>query len=198
VKLAAVAVVIAATAHAHAAPKPKPPPRAWLGTFVATKKLPPCADCEKLTAVGAAGSVVVLAPGDGAAAADGSVVIVSPLLGSVAVGKIVAGRVAVPWFVVDRRAGNDGVLVLTGDARIAIVEPKKPELVAIAKKLQRDDLENVHKAIAGLEIAGVDVDGDGVPDFVVTYGCNAWADGACQSRGQFFLARRGGKWVEIE
>ena len=54
------------------------------------------------------------------------------------------------------------------------------------------------RALDGLEVGAIDVDGDGKADVVATYGCNAWGDGSCQSHGQFFLVRRGARWVEIE
>jgi hypothetical protein len=193
------ATTAAATAFARAAPKKKdPPPRAWLGTFVPKESQPPCGDCQKLAPTARAGAIVVLAPGDGGPAADGDVVAVSPLLGSIARGTIVGGRVAVPWFVFDRRDGATGVLVLPGATKIAFVTPNKADVAMIAQKVQKDELENVRKAVSGLEVAAIDIDGDGVADFAVTYGCTQWADGGCQSHGQFFLARRGGRWVEIE
>ena len=46
----------------------------------------------------------------------------------------------------------------------------------------------MRRALVGLEIGGVDVDGDHRADYAVTYGCNAWADGQCQSKGEFLLA----------
>ena len=193
-------LALIAAASAHAAPAKPDASRVWVGTFVPNDRPPPC-DCTAPSGAGRTGAVVVLAPGDGGPAADGDVVVVSPLVASVARGKVVAGKVALPWFVIDRRDGGDGVLVLPGSVvtgRVAFVAPKRAELAAIAQKLRRDDLENVRKAVAGLEVAGIDVDGDGAPDFVATYGCTSWWDGACQSRGQVFLARRGAKWVEVE
>jgi hypothetical protein len=49
-----------------------------------------------------------------------------------------------------------------------------------------------------VEIGLIDTDGDGKPDYAATFGCNNWADGSCQSRGQFFLAHRGTRWVVID
>ena len=47
-------------------------------------------------------------------------------------------------------------------------------------------------AIAAAELVRVPV------DVIATYGCAAWFDGACQSRGQFVLSRRGGRWAIVE
>ena len=64
--------------------------------------------------------------------------------------------------------------------------------------LHDDAIGGVKRALVGLEIGAVAVGGDGTADFVATYGCVQWADGECQARGQFFLARHGAKWVKIE
>ncbi len=65
--------------------------------------------------------------------------------------------------------------------------------------MRKDEvLSGVKRALVGLEIGAVDIDGDHKADFAVTYGCNAWADGQCQSHGEFLLARHGDVWREIE
>jgi len=91
------------------------------------------------------------------------------------------------------------VLVIPGNVQPRLVTPTKTEVAAIDAALLRDEaLSGVKRSIHGTEIGAIDVDGDGTADFAVTYGCNAWGDGSCQSHGQFFLARAGTRWVEIE
>ena len=48
------------------------------------------------------------------------------------------------------------------------------------------------------KVGAIDIDGDGKADYAVTYGCNAWGDGQCQSHGAFFLARTGAIWTELQ
>src|SRR5439155_14797689 len=159
----------------------------------------PCADCTKPTIAPRAGIVRVLTPSDDSPSASGDVVIVNPLLGVIWHGHVDQGRVAVAWFNYDRRDSADGVLVLPAGTDPKFVEPTKPDVLAIEQTLLRDEvLSGVRRALAGVEVGAIDADGDGKPDYAVTYGCNAWGDGACQSHGQFFLARRGTKWIEIE
>ena len=194
--LAVVAGALAAGADALAAP----PPRVWLGTFApATGALTArCTDCAKRTIAPVAGSVRVLTSGEGTPPPEGDVVIVSPLLGAVARGRVEQGRVAVPWFNYDLRDSDDGVLVIAGDVRVGLPAPDPADVRAIEQVLLRDDaLSGVRRSLAGLEIGVVDVDGDGRADLAVTYGCDTWADGQCQSKGQFFLARHGARWTEI-
>jgi hypothetical protein len=85
---------VAAAAPASKLPPPrtaKAPPPVWIGVFA--PKLPTHApwDNAKLTPVAHAGAVRVLAPADGPAA-SGDVVIVHPLLGKAATGKVDKGR----------------------------------------------------------------------------------------------------------
>ncbi|HTR49835.1 MAG TPA: hypothetical protein VMJ10_03950 [Kofleriaceae bacterium] len=177
------------------------PPRAWLGTFQPAPGAigERCADCAKRKIAPVAGSVRVLTSGDGVAPPEGPVVVVSPLLGVVARGKAVHGQVTVPWFDYDLRDGDDGVLVLEGDVPVGLPPATPADARAIEQVILHDDtLSGVRRALVGLELGVVDIDGDGVADFAVTYGCNAWWDGQCQSRGQFFLVHRGARWVEIE
>ncbi|HEY1556986.1 MAG TPA: hypothetical protein VGF94_19260 [Kofleriaceae bacterium] len=174
------------------------PPHAWLGTFRPTVPPVHCADCAKRTIAPSAGTVQILTAPDGAAP-PADVVIVSPLLGVVARGTQTGGKVAVAWFNFDERDGDDGVLVLPADAPIGLQAPSAADAHAIASVLLHDaTLSGVRRALAGLEIGAIDTDGDGAADFAVTYGCNAWWDGQCQSKGQFFLVRRGARWQEIE
>jgi len=189
-----------AAGAAQAAPKVTPPPPVWIGTFDPQTPRKPCtADC-KLVATPHAGVVIVLAPSDGTVAASGDVVIVQPLLGAVASGHIDNARVTLPQFSYDpNRDGDDGVLVLPAGTAAKVVEASKPDIAAIRATLMKNEaLAGVRKALNSLEVAAVDTDGDGKPDYAVTYGCNGWADGVCQSHGQFFLAHRGGRWVEID
>jgi hypothetical protein len=184
-------VVVAHAAYAA-------PPRAWLGTFQPGATVEHCADCAKRKIQPCAGSVRVLTPDDGSAP-TGDVVIVSPLLGLVAAGTVAQGRVALPWFHYDLRDSDAGVLVLPGGTKVGLPPATAADVRDIGQALLRNEvLSHIRRALAGLEVGAVDVDGDGKADFAVTYGCNAWGDGQCQSKGQFFLVRRGAKWVEIE
>jgi hypothetical protein len=186
------------SAIASAAP---PAPKAWIGVFRPNPPAPePCA-CDKPTVVGAAGEVVVLSPSDGSPLPDsGDVTLVQPLLGMNVVAHVSShGRAPVPLFAVDRRDDANAVLVLPGDARVVFVTPNARDVAAIGAALMKDDaLARVRRALAGIEIGGVDVDGDHRADYAVTYGCNAWADGLCQGKGEFLLARHGELWTELQ
>jgi hypothetical protein len=174
---------------------------AWIGIF---RPDPPCVvpcDCDKPSIVGASGEVIVLSPGDGAPLpALGDVTLVQPLLGMNIVAHVTShGRAPVRLFAADRRDGDNAVLVLPADVHVVFVTPAPADVLAIRAALMKDEvLSGVRRALAGLEIGAVDVDGDRRADFAVTYGCNAWADGQCQSKGGFLLARRGGVWRELE
>jgi hypothetical protein len=125
--------------------------------------------------------------------------VVHPLLGKTATGKVENGLVVLAEFAFDQRDGDDSVLVLPAATPVAIVAPSKADVAAIRAVLGRlDALAGVRRALNGLELAAVDVDADGKADLVATYGCAAWFDGSCQSKGQFFLARRGGRWVLLD
>lgn len=195
-------MLVSATAAA-APPKPPPEPAAWVGVFrPAPPGVAPC-NCDQQTVVAASGEVVVLSRGDEGTVPlpdPGDVTLVQPLLGMNVVAHVSHhGRAPVELFAADRRDGADSVLVLPGDARVAFVSPSPADVAAIRAALLRDDtLAGVKRALAGLEIGAVDVDGDHKADFAVTYGCNAWADGQCQSKGEFLLARRGAVWRELE
>ena len=184
---------------AAAAPAPKaPPPPVWIGVFDPRLPTHPPWDNAKLTPVPHGGTVRVLAAGEGPAA-SGDVVIVHPLLGKTASGQVDKGTVALAEFAFDQRDGDEGVLVLPGGTAVAIVAPNKADVAAIRATLVKTDaLAGVQRALAGLELAAIDIDGDGKADLVATYGCSAWFDGSCQSKGQFFLARRGARWVFLE
>ena len=178
--------------------KPVAALQVWIGVF--DPRLPVHApwDNAKLTPVAHGGAVRVLAP-DSGAPASGEVVVVHPLLGKMATGKVDKGAVALAEFAFDQRDGDDGVLVLPGGTAVAFVEPSKADVAAIRAVLVRTEaLAGVRRALDGLELGAVDVDGDGKADLVTTYGCTTWFDGACQSRGQFVLARRGARWTIVE
>ena len=184
---------------AAAAPAPKaPPPPVWIGVFNPRLPAHPPWDNPKLTPVPHGGSVRVLAPESGPAA-SGDVVIVHPLLGKTAAGKVDNGLVALADFAFDQRDGDDGVIVLPGGTPVAIVAPSAAEVAAIkATLVKTDTLAGVRRALTGLEVAAIDIDGDGKADVVATYGCTAWFDGSCQSKGQFFLVRRGARWAILD
>jgi hypothetical protein len=199
---------VAAASPVARAPAAKAPPAKagvaalppmWIGVF--DPKLPvhpPWGGNAKLTPVAHGGVVRVLTPESGPAAA-GDVVIVHPLLGKIASGKVDKGTVALADFAFDQRDGDDGVIVLPGGTAVALVAPSKPDSAAIAALIVKTDaIAGVRRALAGIEVAGVDVNGDGKADIVTTYGCTAWFDGSCQSRGQFVLVRRGARWAIVE
>jgi hypothetical protein len=177
---------------------PAPPVEVWIGVF--DPGLPAHApwDNAKLTPVAHGGTVRVLTPSSGPAA-SGDVVIAHPLLGKLAAGKVDKGAVAVADFAFDQRDGDDGVVVLPGGTPAAFVAPSKADVAAVRATLVRtESLAGVRRALDSLELGAIDVDGDGRADVIATYGCAAWFDGACQSRGQFVLARRGGRWAIVE
>jgi hypothetical protein len=194
------ALVFVATTAAAAPATPKPDD-AWIGVFRPDPPgIGPC-DCDKPTIVGAAGEVIILAPGDGTPLPEfGDVALVQPLTGMNLVAHVTPhGRVRLPLFAIDRRDGADAVLVLPPDARVAFVAIAPRDAAAIRIALLKDDvLAGVKRSLVGLEVGGVDIDGDHRADFAVTYGCNAWADGACQSKGEFLLMRHGELWRELQ
>jgi hypothetical protein len=196
-------VLLGGAAAAAPAPKPSPPahtppPQVWIGVF--DPKLPAHQpwDNAKLTPVPHAGAVRVLTPETGAAA-SGDVVVVHPLLGKTAAGKVDNGAVVLADFAFDQRDGDDGVIVLPASTTVAMVTPSKSDVASITATLIRTEaLSGVRRALAGIELGAIDIDGDGKADLVATYGCTAWFDGSCQSKGQFFLARRGARWTIID
>jgi hypothetical protein len=200
--LAIAAVAAAATANAAPAGKSGPPkPPVWVGVFLPNVKLPCKSGCEALAPTPRGGFVRVLTPSDGSPPAKGSVTIVHPLAKAIASGVVVNGIVPVGSFSHDENRDNDdSVIVLPGDAKPAMVQPTPADALAIRAALlaQADELAKVRKSLDHLEIGLVDIDGDGKPDLAATFGCNNWADGSCQSRGQFFLAKRGTRWVVID
>jgi hypothetical protein len=177
--------------------KPAAPPL-WIGVFDPRLPAHPPWDNAKLTPVVHGGAVRVLAP-DRGAAASGEVVVVHPLLGKAATGKVDNGAVALAEFAFDQRDGDDGVIVLPGGTPVAFVAPSKADVAAVRATLVRTEaLAGVRRALDGLELGAVDLDADGKADVIATYGCTTWFDGACQSRGQFVLVRRGGRWAIVE
>jgi hypothetical protein len=170
----------------------------WIGVFDPTLPVHAPWDNAKLTPVAHGGVVRVLTPESGPAAA-GDVVIVHPLLGKTATGKVEKGTVVLAEFAFDQRDGDDGVIVLPAGTAIAFVSPSKADAVAVGSLLVRTDaIARVRRALGGIELGAIDVNGDGKADVISTYGCTAWFDGACQSRGQFVLARRGARWAIVE
>jgi hypothetical protein len=170
----------------------------WIGVF--DPKLPahPPWDNARLTPVVHGGAVRVLAP-DRGPAASGDVVVVHPLLGRSAAGKVDKGAVVLSEFAFDQRDGDDGVIVLPGGTPVAFLAPSKADVAAVRAALVRTEaLAGVRRALDGLELGAIDVDADGKADVIATYGCTTWFDGACQSRGQFVLVRRGGRWTIVE
>jgi hypothetical protein len=197
-RVRALLAAVALGGVAAAAPTPRPLPPVWIGVFDPKLPVHPPWDNARLTPVAHAGAVRVLTPPSGAAA-SGDVVVVHPLLGKIATGKIDKGAVELVDFAFDQRDGDDGVLVLPGNTAVGFVAPSKGDVEVIKATLARTDaLAGVRRALAALEVGAVDVDGDGKADVVATYGCTAWFDGSCQSRGQFFLVRRGARWAVLE
>jgi hypothetical protein len=111
----------------------------------------------------------------------------------------VNGKIALPLFAIVRREGADAVLLLPAATVVRFVTPTPADEKAIKAVLIKDDvLAGVKRSLAGLEVGAIDVDGDGKADFAVTYGCNAWGDGQCQSHGEFLLERTGAVWQELQ
>ena len=158
---------------------------AWIGQVQSTEPVAPCADCP-LSPVLHAATLVVLPPKD-AAPPQGDVVIIQPLVGIAVPVRVDQGTAALPWYLLDRRDGDNGVLVLPAGSKPPRIVPAQPADVAQIKQalLRNEVLSHIGKAVAKLEVGAVDVDGDGKADFAVTYGCAAWGDGSCQLKGQF-------------
>ena len=192
------AVTVMAGPAPPVASRSAPPVPLWIGVFDPGLPPHPPWSNAKLSPVVHGGVVRVLSPVSGPPA-SGDVVIVHPLLGKTATGKLDRGAVAIAEFAFDQRDGDDGVIVLPGGTPVAIVAPGKADVAAIKATLVRSEaLAGVRRSTDGLELGGVDIDGDGQADVVATYGCTAWFDGACQSHGQFVLARRGARWAIVE
>jgi hypothetical protein len=169
---------------------------AWLGVFRPAATVEPSATHA---IVGRAGEVVVLTPGDGSPPPSGEVAIVQPLVGMNLVAPIARGRIALALFAIDRREGADTVLLLPAQTIVKFVAPTAADVKAIKLALLKNEvLSGVKRSLNDLEVGAVDTDGDGKADFAVTYGCNAWADGQCQSRGAFVVARTGAAWREVQ
>ncbi|HEY0191973.1 MAG TPA: hypothetical protein VGC42_12725 [Kofleriaceae bacterium] len=183
---------------AGAAPKPAPPPPVWLGVFDPKLGAHPPWDNPRRTPVDHGGAVRVLTSAD-RPPASGDVIVVHPLLGKTAAGKIEGGAVAIAAFAYDQRDGDDGVVVVPAGTPVALVALSKADDAAIRATLMKGEaLAHVKRALAELEAAGVDLDGDGKADLAMTYGCSAWFDGSCQSRGQFVLTRAGARWAIVD
>jgi hypothetical protein len=198
VLLGGVAAAVAGPVSAQPASGKPAPPALWIGVFDPGLPAHPPWDNAKLTPVAHGGMVRVLTP-DRGAAASGDVVVVHPLLGKQAAGKVDKGAVALADFAFDQRDGDDGVIVVPGGTPVAFVAPSKADVAAVRAALVRTEaLAGVRRALDGLELAAVDLDGNGKPDAIATYGCTTWFDGACQSRGQFVLVQRGGRWAIVE
>lgn len=191
--LALLALAASAVAAQPARPTPTAPPL-WIGIFdPQLPPHPPWTNTQR-TDVPHAGVVRVFAPETGDAA-TGEVVVVHPLLARSARGTVERGVVALRDFAYDQRDNDDGVLVLPAATPIAFVAPSTADTAAIKAILLRTDaLARVKRALANLELAGLDTNADGKPDIVTTYGCAAWFDGNCQARGQFVLIRRANRW----
>jgi len=172
----------------------------WVGTFIPRDHASCNTGCEAAKPVAKPGQVRVLAPSKGPPA-SGAVMIVQPILAAYGVGTVSSGVVQLVSFPYDENRDTDNnVLVVPAGTKALLVEPSKADVVAIKAALLKsaEELENIKRSVARLEVTGVDTDGDGNADLAVTYGCNAWGDGSCQSHGQFFLARRGQRWVVID
>jgi hypothetical protein len=197
--------LMALAGSASAAPRRGPQralgvgPAAWIGVFRPTAPgVEPCA-CDRRTVIGHAGTIVALTPGSDRPAASGAVRVVQPLVGMNLEATIDHGKVVLPYFAIDRREGADAVLILPATAKVVFLDPTPSDDKLIRAALMRDEvLSGVKRALDKLEIGVVDIDGDHRADFAVTYGCNAWADGQCQSHGEFLLAAVGDHWVEID
>jgi hypothetical protein len=169
---------------------------AWLGVFRPAAKLEPS---DTRAVVGRPGEVIVLRPSDHSAPPTGDVAIVQPLAGMNVVGTIANNKITLPLFAIDRREGADAVLLLPATTVVRFVTPTAADVKAIKAVLIKDDvLSGVKRSLVGLEVGAIDIDGDGKADYAVTYGCNAWGDGQCQSHGAFFLARTGAIWTELQ
>ena len=161
-----------------------------------------CDDCKTARTVPVHGIVRVLRSGDDVP--DGKVVVTSPLLGYAVGGTIDHGTISIGWFDFDQRDSDAGVLLLPPGTAVRFVVPAPADVAGIKEALIKDDALSVGsrvmalKGMKDMEVGAIDVDGDGKADFAATYGCTIFGDGGCQSRGQFFLARRGQKWAQIE
>jgi hypothetical protein len=176
---------------------------AWLGTYIPAQHEKPCDDCKAPRVVASAGSVRVLPSGDGPPP-DGKVIVASPLLGLVVPGTIDKGTIQIAFFTLDTRDSDDGVVLLPADTVARFVKPTAADVLAIKDAIARADLLSVGdrnmtmRALRDMEVGALDLDGDGKADVVATYGCTQFFQSSCQTRGQFFLAHRGAKWVQIE
>lgn len=172
------------------------PAVAWLGTFEPAGML---AASDTRDIVGRPGTITVLTPEDGSPAPTGEVTVVEPLFGMNLVATIDRGHIALPLFAIDRREYAGTVLVLPAATIVRFVVPSAADDKAIRALLAKNEaLSGVKRAVVGVELGAIDIDHDGKADFVLTYGCTVWGDGACQVHGQYAFAQVKGVWREIK
>ncbi|MCX5745886.1 MAG: hypothetical protein NT062_25700 [Proteobacteria bacterium] len=155
---------------------------------------------DRLDVIAHAGAVQILTAGTAPLADGRRVVIVQPLVGLAIQANVEKAHVQLPGFLLDRRPHHDGVFVVANPPRSPVfVTPTTLEVSAIRAVIAKaGSLEGVSRALEGLEVGAVDLDGDRAADLASTYGCTVWGDGRCQVTGQFLLARRGTRWAIIE
>ncbi len=133
----------------------------------------------------------------------GDVIVVNPLLGAPATGKVEKAkpddyadfRVPLATFTYNSLSTRDaGVFILPATAKVKILKltgKDKTSLRSAARKATGIDKKNANQR----ELGAIDVDGDGKADLGVAFGCNGFADGECQNEGEIVLVHSGSAWT---
>lgn len=171
-------------------------PTVWLGTFEPAQ---PVEVSPTREVVARSGTVTALTPAVGPPAPAGPIAVVQPLVGMNIAATLDHGHATLALFGVDRRQYANSVLLVAPNLPVKFVVPSALDVNAIRAALAKDDaLSGVKRALSGLEVGAIDVDGDRKADYAITYGCTVWGDGQCQVHGQFALAKTNGVWHEME
>lgn len=87
------------------------------------------------------------------------------------------------------------VLVVAAGGKPALIKPSR----TVARKLLKQAAKDVEsKEVASWDVGLADLDGDGIADIAVIYGCSGGIDGVCASNDALPYVRDGKGWTALE
>lgn len=87
------------------------------------------------------------------------------------------------------------VLVVAAGGKPALIKPSR----TVARKLLKQAVKDVEsKEVASWKVGLADLDGDGIADLAVIYGCSGGIDGVCASNDALPYVRDGKGWTALD